>query len=55
MNHERQDGFYNYPEHLSPWRRLLWRLGFDPLTTRERLAQVRTEAAYWKQQAEEDG
>lgn len=34
---------HNYPEHRSVARRLLWRLGFDPLTVYERLAQVRHE------------
>lgn len=48
--HERKrpDGFYAYPAHRSLWRRLLWRLGFDPLSVRERLAQVRAEAADWE-------
>lgn len=48
--HERKrpGGFYAYPEDASLWRRLLWRLGFDPLTRKERLAQVRREAADWK-------
>jgi len=59
MSHERQhpDGFYAYPEHRSLWRRLLWRRGFDPLTIRERLAQVRRENLDWQRwlrKAEED-
>lgn len=55
MSHLRKDpdAFYAYPAHLSPWRWLLWRLGFDPLTLRERLAQVRREAADWKRWGQE--
>ena len=50
MAHQRQrpNGTYAYPEHRSLWRRLLWRLGCDPLTVRERLAVVRSEVEYWK-------
>ena len=44
--------FHAYPEHRTGGggvlRRVLWRLGFDPLTVYERLAQVRQEAADWK-------
>jgi len=42
------DGFYAYPDHRPWWSRLLWRMGFDPLTVRERLAQVDVERAAWK-------
>lgn len=34
-------GFYARPG--TPWRELLWLLGYDPLTVRERLAQVERE------------
>jgi len=55
FSHERKrdGGWYAYPQHRSWWRRLLWRLGFDPLTVRERLAQVRIEAADWKRWGDE--
>lgn len=59
MSHLRQDpdGFYAYPEHVrgvrGVWKRLLWRLGFDPLTVRQRLAQVRREADDWKRWGDE--
>ncbi|MFG1794160.1 hypothetical protein [Nocardia sp. NPDC049149] len=43
--------FYAYPEHRPVWRRILWRLGYDPLTVRERLRQVDTERQYWKELA----
>ena len=40
-----------YPEHRKGVsgviRRLLWKLGFDPLTVYERLAQVDIEREYW--------
>jgi len=49
--------FYAYPEHVrglrGKWKRLLWRLGFDPLTVRERLVQVRREADDWKRWGDE--
>lgn len=39
---------HSYPEHRhgpgGVVHRLVWRLGFDPLTAYERLAQVRAEA-----------
>jgi len=50
---QKPDGFYAYPEHHNTWRRLLWRLGFDPLTIRERLAQVDSERIYWKRLADD--
>ena len=44
--------FHAYPEHRKGIggviRRLLWKLGFDPLTVYERLAQVDTERRYWQ-------
>jgi hypothetical protein len=44
--------WHNYPEHRrgldGAVRRLLWRLGFDPLTVYERLAQVRRERDDWR-------
>lgn len=53
MIQRKQPGrFYAYPDHLfgiGGWtRRLLWKLGFDPLTVRERLEQVEVEREYWK-------
>jgi len=48
LRRQHVDEFHAYPEGRSWMRRLLWRLGFDPLTVYERLAQVRHEAAYWK-------
>lgn len=49
---QRLGGFYAYPDHhhgLSGIaRRLLWRLGLDPLTVYERLAQVYRERDYWR-------
>jgi hypothetical protein len=49
-----RDRFYGRP---SQWRRWLWwRLGWDHLTVRERLAQVRAEAAdcqFWLIAAED--
>jgi hypothetical protein len=49
---QRPDGFYAYPEHRhgvsGAVRRILWRLGFDPLTARERLAQVEQERDEYK-------
>ncbi len=54
MSYLRQDpaAFYVYPEHVSGirgmWKRLLWRMGFDPLTVRQRLEQVDIERRYWK-------
>ena len=42
-----------YPEHRKGiggiLRRLLWKLGFDPLTVYERLGQVDYEREYWKE------
>jgi len=51
LRRQKPGEFHNYPEHRSIIRRLLWRLGFDPLTVYERLNQVRTEAEYWRNQA----
>lgn len=43
--------FYSYPEEAhgvkGVLRRLVWKLGFDPLTVYERLAQVDIERKYW--------
>lgn len=53
--HLRQDpdGFYACPDHYSglrgAWKRTLWRLGYDPLTIRQRLAQVDVERQHWKE------
>ena len=57
IQRQKEDGWYAYPDHhkMLPWgwlRRLAWKAGFDPLTTRERLAQVDRERAYWKEAAE---
>ena len=54
---QRPDRFYAYPEHVPMWpigwlRRLLWKLGFDPLTVYERLRQVDHEREYWKAHVE---
>ncbi len=50
--------FYAYPEHYEGvrgvWKRLIYRLGFDFLTIRQRLAQVDVEREYWKAQALEE-
>lgn len=53
--HDRQrlDGFYAYPENLNVWRRLLWHLGFDPLTVRERSRQYDIERSEWKRWGDE--
>lgn len=48
LRRKRPGKFYAYPEHRSMFRRMLWHLGFDPLTVRERLRQVDTERLYWK-------
>ncbi len=50
IGHERQQlgAFYAYPEHRSRWSRLLWRLGFDPLSRQERINQMRVEIVDWK-------
>jgi len=52
IRRQHEGEFHAYPEHRHGLdgmaRRLLWRLGFDPLTVYERLAQVRVENAYWK-------
>ena len=53
MLRRQKDGeFHNYPEHRHGFsgvvRRLLWRLGFDPLTVYERLDQVRRERDDYK-------
>lgn len=59
MSHLRKHpgGFYAFPSHVrgprGAWKRLLWRLGFDPLTVRQRLRQVRREAADWKRWGDE--
>lgn len=59
MSHLRKspDHFYAYPEHYhglrGVWKRLLWWMGFDPLTVRQRLAQVRREADDWKRWGDE--
>lgn len=45
-----------YPEHRKGIggviRRLLWKLGFDPLTVYERLEQTDVERKYWQEKAE---
>ncbi len=46
---QKSGGFYAHPNGLI--RRLLWKLGFDPLTVYERLKQVDTERANWKEDA----
>ena len=51
------DHFYTFPEHVRGLRgviaRLLHRFGFDYLTPRKRLAQVRVEASYWRGRADD--
>jgi hypothetical protein len=53
-NHIRkQPGYtYLYPSHVrgvrGVWMRMWWRLGFDPLTLRQRLIQIQREADDWK-------
>ena len=53
LRRQKPGEFHNYPEHRSIFRRLLWRLGFDPLTVYERLSQVRHERDYYANRAEE--
>jgi hypothetical protein len=53
LRRQKPGEFHNYPEHRSIIRRLMWTLGFDPLTVYERLEQVRAEAEYWEGKAEE--
>jgi hypothetical protein len=56
LRRQKPGEFHNYPEHIRGLggvvRRLLWRLGFDPLTVYERLAQIDVERRYWKQETE---
>ena len=53
LRRKKHGEFHNYPEHRSIARRLLWRLGFDPLTVYERLAQVIHERDYYAELANE--
>lgn len=52
---QKADGCYSYPEHRrgvgGVIRRILWKLGFDPLTVYERLHQADTERKYWYEKA----
>lgn len=48
LRRQKPGEFHNYPEHRSIFRRMLWRLGFDPLTVYERLEQVRAEREDYK-------
>ena len=54
---QRPGGFYAYPSHFrgvrGVWKRLVWWCGLDPLTIRQRLAQVRSEADDWKRWGDE--
>lgn len=54
IRHQQPGAFYAYPDHRYGLgglaRRILWRLGFDPLTVRERLVQVDLEREFWKGQ-----
>jgi hypothetical protein len=57
IQRQKKDGWYAYPDHhpMLPFgwlRRLAWKAGVDPLTTRERLKQVDIERAYWKETSE---
>lgn len=45
--------FHSYPEHepmlpLGWWHRLLWKLGFDPLSDGRRVKQLLVERDDWK-------
>ena len=53
IHRQTPNGHYTYPSHRPWWSKLLWRLGFDPLTTRERLAQVQRENEDWKRWEED--
>ena len=53
LRRQKPGEFHNYPEHRSAFRRLLWRLGFDPLTVYERLEQVRAEREWYAEKLEE--
>ena len=53
LRRQKSGEFHNYPEHRGVMRRLLWRLGFDPLTVYERLAQVRHERDYYAELSKE--
>ena len=50
--------FHAYPSHRHGLsgivRRVLWKLGFDPLTVYERLRQVDVERQFWKERAERE-
>lgn len=53
LRRQKPGEFYNHPEHLSVVRRMLWRLGFDPLTVYERLEEVRSERDWYANALEE--
>lgn len=52
LRRQQHGEFHASPEHRhglsGVLRRLLWRLGFDPLTVYERLRQVETEREHYK-------
>ena len=45
---ERRHPTWHYTEPRALRRRLWWAFGYDPLTLRQRLAQIRAEADWWK-------
>ena len=57
LRRQKPGEWHAYPEHRHGFsgvvRRLLWRLGFDPLTVYERLDQVRRERDYYANRMEE--
>jgi len=48
LTRERRRPTWHYNEPRTLRRRLWWAFGYDPLTIRQRLAQVRAEAADWR-------
>lgn len=53
LRRQKSGEFHAYPEHRKGVggviRRLLWKMGFDPLTVYERLTQTETESKYWQE------
>jgi len=48
LNRERRRPSWHYNEPRALRRRAWWALGYDPLTMRQRLHQVRAESDWWK-------
>jgi len=51
LNRERQHPGWHYNQPRALRRRLWFALGYDPLTLRQRLQQVRAEASWWEGRA----